>query len=367
MRRFFYLKTLYINKLSISNLRNITHAEFDFSPTINFIQGNNGAGKSSILEGIYLLARAKSFRNSHSKSLIQQGQKDLTLYTEVQNKEGITSRIGLRKQGAKTEIKINGEHLKRLSDLVTTLTISLVTPQSHRIVEEGPEHRRRLLNWGVFHVEHNFKQIASTYNRILAQRNSALKSNQPFQNAWDEQLSHYAAEISKHHHDYINNWSEIVKSLCDGVEYLRSLQIIYQRGWDSNASLIDVLRKKIETDRTRGFTSSGPHRSDIQIMVGSRPAKEVLSRGQQKLLMILLLLAQTRLMSQANGEKSVFLIDDLHSELDIQSQQTALEKIAEEECQAVITAIDIHRIASNKLTENPAMFHVEHGSVERIG
>ena len=367
MRRFFYIKTLYITKFSINHLRNITQAEFAFSPTLNFICGNNGAGKSSILEGIYLLARAKSFKNTHSKSLIQQGQKELTLYTEITDKEGITSKIGLRKQGATTDIRIDGEHLKRLSDLVTTLTISLVTPQSHRIVEEGPEHRRRLLNWGVFHVEHNFKQIASTYNRILAQRNSALKSNQSFHNAWDEQLCRFATEINKYHLQYIAKWSEIIQSLCDDIEYLRPLRILYQYGWDNRSSLIDVLRKKIEMDRTRGFTSSGPHRSDIQFMIGSKPAKEVLSRGQQKLLMIILLLAQTRLMSDATGEKSVFLIDDLHSELDSNSQKTALEKVAQEECQAVITAIGANGTALDSFTENHAMFHVEHGSVERIG
>jgi DNA replication and repair protein RecF len=356
---------LYINKLSIRYLRNITQADIALSPTLNFIQGNNGAGKSSILEGIYLLARAKSFRNSHAKSLVQQGQKALTLYTEVKNQTDHTSKIGLRKQGSHTEIRINGDPLKRLSDLVTTLSVSLVTPQSHRIVEEGPEHRRRMLNWGVFHVEHNFRQIASNYNRVLAQRNSALKSHQPFQSPWDEQLCRYAGEINRQHQKYINLWSDIVKGLCTDVECLRSLQITYQQGWDSSSSLSDVLRKKLDLDRTRGFTSNGPHRSDIHIMIGKRPAKEVLSRGQQKLLMIMLLLAQTKLMSQVSGEKSVFLIDDLHSELDKYSQQIALEKISQEFCQAVITTIDGKDESKNNLAENTAMFHVEHGVVDR--
>ncbi len=358
---------MHISKLSIDHLRNISHADILLSPALNLIYGDNGAGKSSILEGIYLLARARSFRNTQTKSLVQTGASAVSLFTEVVHGNGAVKKIGLRKQGSTTDIKVNGRQINRLSELVTTLNVSLVTPQTHRIIEEGPEYRRRLLNWGVFHVEHNFRQTVSNYNRILAQRNAALKANHSSVAIWDEQLSSYADEIINHHQRYIDRWLKHIESLSTGIHYLDALKLSYQRGWDRDSSLKDQLKTKLSLDRGRGFTSVGPHRSDIQIRIGDRFAKEILSRGQQKMLMIIFLLAQTKLMSQLVGENAVFLIDDFHSELDRHAQSRVLEMIAELKCQAVISTIDSNTGAGTEGVLDTSMFHVEHGTVQKIG
>ena len=357
---------MHISKLSIDHLRNISHADIALSPALNLIYGDNGAGKSSILEGIYLLARARSFRNTQTKSLVQTGAKAVSLFTEVVHGNGAVNKIGLRKQGSLTDIKVNGRQINRLSELVTTLNVSLVTPQTHRIIEEGPEYRRRLLNWGVFHVEHNFRQTVSNYNRILAQRNAALKAKHSNVEIWDEQLSSYADEINVHHQRYIESWVKHIESLSRGIHYLDALRLSYQRGWDRDYSLKDQLKTKLSLDRGRGFTSVGPHRSDIQIKIGDRAAREVLSRGQQKMLMIIFLLAQTRLMSQVVGESAVFLIDDFHSELDRHAQARVIEMITEQKCQAVISTIDSNALTGEEREPGASMFHVEHGAVQKI-
>ncbi|MEJ2591437.1 MAG: DNA replication/repair protein RecF, partial [Candidatus Thiodiazotropha sp.] len=333
---------------------------------LNFIYGDNGAGKSSILEGIYLLARSRSFRNTHTRSLIQQGSNEVILFTEVVAETGQVNKIGVRKQGSRTEIKLNGRQLDRLSDLVTTLTVSLVTPQTHRIIEEGPEYRRRLLNWGVFHVEHQFRQTVTNYNRILAQRNAALKAKQTKVEIWDEQLSQYAEKIVHQHQEYMINWFELIEALSSGISFLENLQLQYQTGWDSKFRLIDQLKLKLSLDRGRGFTSVGPHRSDLQIKIDNRPAKEVLSRGQQKLLMILMMLAQSKLMTQSVGERAIFLIDDFHSELDKGSQNRVIEQLIDEQCQAVITSIDNSLVTGSDRAFEAEMFHVEQGAVQKI-
>ena len=357
---------MYISNLTIDHLRNISHADIVLSPTLNFIHGDNGAGKSSILEGIYLLARARSFRNTHNRSLVQQGSKEVILFSEVVQSDGKINKIGIRKQGTRTDIKINGRQIDRLSDLVTTLTISLVTPQTHRIVEEGPEYRRRMLNWGVFHVEHNFRQLVSNYNRVLAQRNAALKAKQSKVEIWDEQLSQHAVEIVNHQLAYMDSWNNLIKSLGSGIPYLDKLSLNYQPGWESKFTLIDQLRRKLDLDKSRGFTSVGPHRSEVQIKIDSRPAKEVLSRGQQKMLMIILMLAQSKLMTQSVGEKAIFLIDDFHSELDRSAQTQVIDKLVEEQCQAIITIIDRSNVSVSERELAAKMFHVEQGTVQEI-
>jgi DNA replication and repair protein RecF len=356
---------LKLNTLSIRNLRNISTADIQFSPTLNFFNGNNGAGKSSIIEAIYLLARAKSFRQANNKSLIRYGTEELMLYTEVQQEGNRLDKIGLRKQGSKTEIKLNGGHLTKLSDLVTTLTVSLITPQTHRIIEEGPENRRRLLNWGVFHVEHQYKNSILRFNRILSQRNSLLKSNSKDISVWDMQLSQYADEINAQHKKYLKYWYSTVKELSRGISFLNTLKMSYSPGWDTSHSLLDILKEKIDIDRKRGYTTTGPHRADISITLNDRPAKEVLSRGQQKLLMIILLVSQSKILEKAAGEKAVILIDDLHSELDKESQEIILGKLENEKCQTVITSINSNRQLKNIDSLSAHMFHVEHGEVRQ--
>lgn len=290
----------------------------------------------------------------------------MTLFSEIQRKSGGTNKIGLKRQGSKTEIRLNGYSLKKLSDLVTSLPISLVTPQTHRIIEEGPEYRRRLLNWGVFHVEHEYRQLVQKYNRILLQRNSALKENQKLSSVWDDQLSLCGEQIKIMQGKYVQQWFSILRILSDGIEFLNTVELSYQPGWDKTLALSECLKMKVDVDRRRGYTSVGPHRSDVTITLGDRPAREILSRGQQKLLMTLLMIGQSKLLEQAYGEKVVFLIDDFHSELDSASQEIIINKLLNEEIQAVITTIGRNESLKAISDSNAYMFHVEHGTVAQI-
>ena len=166
-----------IEKLKIENLRNISDADIDFSEKINFLKGANGAGKTTVLEAIYLLARSKSFTKGTQKTVVQQGKGSMTLYLVGSNRKGEKIRVGLQKTKNITNIKLNGNPVKKLSEIVKAIPISLITPQTYKILDEGPEFRRRLINWGVFHVEHQFANVARKYTRALAQRNQALKGS----------------------------------------------------------------------------------------------------------------------------------------------------------------------------------------------
>jgi DNA replication and repair protein RecF len=360
---------LHLKSLHIENLRNIELADLTLSKNINIIQGSNGAGKTSLLEAMYMLARAKTFRQTTSRSIIAEHKNSLTLFSEANTEQDETIKVGLIKQGSKLNIKINGEKVSRLSDLATIFPISLINPQSHRIIEEGPDNRRRLLNWGVFHVEHRFRFLASKYQRVLQQRNSALRLHEKNLSIWDEQLVSFGEQIAESHSRYITMWVDTVRELVSKIPYLSDIEMTYHQGWETNKSLIESLNEHQALDFKRGYTTPGPHRSEIHISIDGKGAKYILSRGQQKVLVTLLLIAQSRLLFNAVGEKAVFLVDDLAAELDRNSQNLILQAIRNEACQAVITTLDFTDLPVQQIkTDNaPKMFHVEHGMFKVVG
>ncbi|MCU7850695.1 MAG: DNA replication/repair protein RecF [Candidatus Thiodiazotropha sp. (ex Monitilora ramsayi)] len=355
-----------IKQLTIQQLRNISKAELKFSSGINVIQGGNGAGKTSLLEAIYLLARARSFRSTQTKKLIQAKKNSLTLFALTESQNGKETRIGLKKQGGQNLIKIDGTNVRKLSKLASTLPIALITPQSHRLIEAGPEYRRRLLNWGVFHVEHCYRDLLSKYNRVIAQRNASLKAGNKDTDVWNQQLSNYAKEIKNLQTSYVISWNKAFKQVSNDINFLDSISIGYQQGWEKGLSLSEALKKKRQTDQVRGYTSVGPHRSDIRLTIDGTPIKNHLSRGQQKFLVTLLMLAQSKIKFTKEKEKTVILFDDFQSELDQLTQSTLFNIIQGQACQTFMTIIEREKGLVKKLGSDDEMFHVEHGDFSRV-
>ena len=355
-----------VQKLKISKLRNISQAELDFSPNINFIQGDNGAGKTTVIEALYLLARSRSFKRGQQKSLIQHQQDSLTIFGKASNNEGQHLQIGIQKDATKTLVKMNGQVINRLSDLAKQLPIALITPQSQKILEEGPEYRRRLLNWGVFHVEPTFGHLMATYNRTLQQRNQALKDSKSKMSIWDDLLSESATQISNMQRRFVERVEERLLSLIDNAKGMRGITVSLNQGWDSDLTLKEALSRKMELDKKRLFTSVGPHRADIVFETDRKPIREKLSRGQQKYLLILTMLAQAQMMEGLHAGTPVFLIDDFQSELDKRAQSDLLEIFSEKAIQTVITGISDLCFLKERPLYDRQMFHVEQGVVKAV-
>ncbi|MCU7810468.1 MAG: DNA replication and repair protein RecF, partial [Candidatus Thiodiazotropha sp. (ex Notomyrtea botanica)] len=311
-------------------------------------------------------ARARSFRSTQSKKLIQAKKSSLTLFALTESHSGKETRIGLKKEGGQNLIKINGKSVKKLSKLAATLPIALITPQSHRLIEEGPDYRRRLLNWGVFHVEHSYRELLSKYNRVIAQRNASLKLRNKNIEVWNQQLNNYAKEIKRLQTSYIVSWNNALKQVSNGIDFLDSINIGYHQGWEKGLSLTAALKTKIQIDQTRGYTSVGPHRSDLRLTIDGTPVKNHLSRGQQKFLVTLLMLAQSNIKFSQTREKTVILFDDFQSELDRLTQNTLFHIIQREACQTFMTIIDKDKGLEQKLGSDDEMFHVEHGLFSRV-
>jgi len=352
---------LNLTQIHIHNLRIFSKLEFQPDPGINLITGANGVGKTTILEAIYLLARAKSFRTSSTSSLIRQGENDLLLRAKMQGRDGVTQTVALQKSHNRTLVKVSGTSLKRLSTLARRLPLGLATASIHKLLEEGPGQRRKFINWGVFHVEPGYSRLMTDFQRLLAQRNYSLRHASHETHIWDRQFVNCSDQITLARENYIVLFRNYLLRLIESFSFLENLRIDFYPGYKTQEGLQLDLTERSKSDIRQGYTSVGPHRCDIRIKLGKMPAAQSLSRGQQKILCLLMFIAQYQLLESVMGEKPIILIDDLQAELDSQSIHKILQIISDLDYQTFITSLEAGLQLSVK-----KVFHVEHGRIAQL-
>jgi DNA replication and repair protein RecF len=355
-----------LSELTLRDLRCIEQAELSLHPGCNLIWGGNGSGKTSLLEGIFLLGRGRSFRTRNSERLIRHGRERLMAFGRTESSgpdgSGLLHAVGVevhRKEG--TRPRIDAAALRSLTDLSRIFPVQVIDPEIHKLIEEGGRRRRRWLDWAVFHVEPQFADWWVRYGRAVRQRNAALRARTGATRPWDVEVAALGERISEARRDVVAQmqpyWREVVVGLdCP----LGELQ--YFRGWGAQHTLAEALEASRPRDETHALTHMGPHRADVLIRLGGRLAREVLSRGQQKLVAVALTLAQLRLLKDVSGTTPTLLLDDPAAELDSEHLGHFVRQIAPLGCQLVITSLH---------PETPAfgtpdrVFHVEQGRVGR--
>ncbi|QSA96767.1 DNA replication/repair protein RecF [Methylococcus sp. EFPC2] len=357
-----------LTKLDIFDVRNIEYAQLNPSPRINLILGPNGSGKTSLLEAIFLLGRARSFRSSRAAQLIRHGRDSLTVSGRVQGDSapGLTS-LGVRLSKKQREIALRGHKLTSSAELIRAFPVLLVQPASHALLEQSPKSRRQFLDWGAFHLDPDYLSHWRGYVRALSQRNALLRlgDNRNVE-TWNHELARYGTIVAESRAAYLERlrpcFQEVVRYFLGQYTFTLSLS----DGWDSGTSpLISVLTNSWEQDRKLGYTHSGPHRADFAIQVDGKAARNFLSRGQMKLLIISLLLAQAQCLEPAQGGGGCILIDDLASELDERNRIRLLEFLAAREGQCFITATD-GRVRHELKADLTAVYDIANGRVEQI-
>lgn len=354
-----------LTRITATDFRCLHHVDVNPGEQINIITGDNASGKTSMLEAIYMLARGQSFRNNSARAQIRTGQ-DMFVLTGRILGEGSNNnkRIGVaRAKTGSAQYRLDGDENTRRYDLVSTLPLQLIDPNLHRLMEQGPRHRRRFLDWGVFHVEHGFFTAWRHYCRALKQRNSALRRGGSIASirAWHPELVKSASIIDKARVHYVSQLkAALPKSLMDLLQG-DAPEITYLSGWSKTMSFQDSLEASIDTDRKMGHTQAGPHRADLRFRVGGVKAETHVSRGQQKILVCALLLAQTKLIYSTQHRRPVLLVDDLMAELGPNYQQAVLAEIKAQSIQAFLTTLNPDSFLLN--VPDARMFHVEHGQV----
>jgi DNA replication and repair protein RecF len=354
---------LQINQITIENLRNIAFAKLYPKKTVNIFVGNNGAGKTTLLESIYLLARARTFRQQASGRLIKDGEGKLNLFAKIETSTGSKHQIGLQKNKNKTIIRKDGENLKKLSELARSIPLTIITTNIQYIIEEDPNNRRRLLNWGLFHVEHEYGNLVNRYNRALFQRNNALRRSIRQLKVWDEQVIKLGSEINSRMDEYIYIWNRTLNQLLKDTGLINQIDLQLKKGWKEDQSLEEALERNLKIDKERGFTSAGPHRSDVRIVQDSRSIKGRLSRGEIKIAAVIMVLSQTVITEKKHGESPILLVDDLHSELDSIRHKKLLGLISDLNLQSFVTALKINDSDLSGIKSDYRLFHVEHGAI----
>jgi DNA replication and repair protein RecF len=354
---------LLIEKLTIENLRNISKAEISPHKKINIILGSNGAGKTTLLEAIYILARARSFRQKSPGPLIKEGSEKLNLFTILQTANNTKHQIGLQKSKKKTEIRKDGKNLNKLSELAKSIPLTIITPNIQRIIEEDPTQRRRLLNWGLFHVEPEYGELANKYKKILVQRNNALRFSTDQIKVWDRQLITVGNEIYSSMEKYSEIWNATLSELIESSQLIKPIHLIIKKGWREGETFADALDRSRKIDEERGFTSCGPHRSDLKLVQEGKLIKDTFSRGEAKVAAVFMLLSQTKILAERLGEHPILLADDLHSELDYSRYNRLLNLIDELNLQSFITTLELDKRKNHIGTDAYQVFHVEHGEL----
>ena len=361
-----------ISQLQITGIRNLRPVTLLTSPRINILYGDNGSGKTSVLEAIHLLAMARSFRSTRLQPMIQYEQNSCTVFAQIQRNDSTQSSLGIsRDRQSELRIRIDGQNARSAAQLAQLLPLQLINPDSFRLLEGAPKMRRQFLDWGVFHVEHSFISAWQRLQTSLRQRNSCLRHgimDKSVVAAWDRELCIASNEIDQLRRSYITKLKPVFESTLAKLLELPDLTLSYSRGWDKDSRLEEVLNKNLERDRALGYTQAGPQRADLRVRIGSNNAVDILSRGQQKLVICALRIAQGYLLSQARRNECIYLVDDLPSELDEQHRLALCQLLDDLECQVFITCVDKQLMSSGWRKDTPvSLFHVEQGQITPLG
>ncbi len=334
-----------INELAIYSFRNVDELVLDCNAGFNLILGPNGSGKTSILEAIYYLSYGKSFRKTQNAKVIQHGHSSLCVRAILSGEK----HLGIqRHSNGSMDLKINGELAKSKADVASLLPIQLINPDSYRFFDDGPDWRRKLIDWGLFHVEHQYLSVWRKFQRLLKQRNAALrKQGVKYDDlqAWDVPYVELSNAITSLRQGYVELLQNKVIELSKAFNFFADLSFSYDRGW--RGKLSEALYSSFVRDSILGYTQKGPQRADMKILVNGHPAAHHLSRGQQKSLVTIIKLAQAYIYKESLNKSCVFLIDDLPSELDKSNQDKLLSALSDLGGQVFITAIDRNDLFSH--------------------
>jgi DNA replication and repair protein RecF len=355
-----------ILRLKANQFRNLQ--SFHIEPTLGFnvFYGHNGSGKTSLLETVYFLSLARSFRSHHINHIIHYDAPLFSVFSEVLAHDQKYA-LGLEKgRDGKTRMRLNGEAIQTTAQLAGLLPLQLMNPATFQLLEGGPQIRRQFLDWGVFHVEQSFFNVWKNFQKVLKQRNSALKQGLgPKQvKIWDQELVTLSEQLELLRKSYFNDLKPLFLAMVERLINIPNLIMSYQQGWDQTRNLQDVLDEGYEKDCIMGYTQQGPQRTDLQIKVNEVPATYVLSRGEQKMVVCALQIAQGLLLKNLVERNCIYLIDDLAAELDGSRRKALVQALSDLGAQVFLTGIEFEEIADIFEHQEVKLFHVEQGAIK---
>jgi len=354
-----------LSHLKIRDFRNLVDIEFEPCRGVNLIYGLNASGKTSLLESIYYLSHLRSFRTPYLSDLINHHASRLQLLAKATDQLDNRIPIGIERSKDSLEVRANQKPIQRVADITAIFPVLAIHPDSYRLITGSPGERRAYIDWGVFHVEQGFFEAWQRYKKALSQRNAALRSGQKpsYCKLWDKELDQAAQHIDAKREKYIQDLHPYYLNLIEQFFSDQHVKLEYRRGWKNEESLRAVLEQTFDRDLKRGMTQAGPHRADLYIQVDGKSAQTGISRGQQKVLVALLKLAQVQQFSQSAARHCILLYDDLAAELDIAHRKQIMSVLKSMPIQLFLSAIEPDQIDLQGWSD-VRMFHVEQGKMK---
>lgn len=350
---------MHFESVAIANLRCLESVEFRPGAGTSLVLGDNGSGKTSLLEGLSLASLGKSFLSNRAQDIVRHGAAGLSVRALVVGAEGGRFAVTVRKAGGVTEIAMDGQPVMAASVLAQRVPTVIINSKAGDLLTESPSNRRALVDRTMFHVEPAYVEAWKRYRQALRQRNELLRRKAPAAEGrfWDEQLAGAATYIDARRCEVVD---EVNGALADNplAERLGTLTLAYAPGWNREQGLAEHLAANWERDIHLGHTSAGVHRADLGLRGEGKALARRLSRGQAKFIVCHVLMALAGFVSERAGVRPVLLVDDLAAELDDKMRARAVDMINRQGGQRVFTAIrqgELPEIADTTDT----LFHVE--------
>ncbi len=368
-----------IKRLKLTNFRNYLNLEIELNPTINIFIGNNGEGKTNILESIYILALTKTNRVGNEVDLIKYGE-------EIAKIEGIIDSSNIIKKKEviisykKKNLLINNKEIRRNKDYIKDFAVIIFTPQDLEIIKGSPNIRRNMLNIDISQLHNNYITYLNEYNQIIKMRNEYLKkmnlngnSDERYLDINNKEMIKNAKKIYEYRFDFINKINSYLPKIFKKITGISNINISF----DNSLGIKDYDEKKIEDtfllklkrnlniELMQGMTLIGPHRDDFSIYLEDKDMKYFASQGQQRMAIISLKIAELYIYKELLGEYPVLLLDDIFSEIDVK-KRNKIVKFLKSDIQTIITTTDINDI-DNYLIDKAVIYNVKKAKVNKKG
>ena len=368
-----------IKSLKLLNFRNYKELNLDFSEGINIFIGENGVGKTNILEAIYVLSLTKSNRYGTNLDLINHQEESTSLIGEVDYLDYLKRyQVDISKNSKK--VYINNQEIKRITDYISNFCVTTFMPSDIDIIKGSPSTRRNLLNIQIGELYNNYLKYVNEYNSLLKIRNDYLKKlningNMDFKylEVIDQKMIEISLKIYYFRYFYVSEINKIIPVVFKKITNISNLQLEYVNNLNlenyDEEKIKDLLKNKFKKNLNKeiilGMTLNGVHRDDLIFKINSYDAKIYASEGQQKMIVIAYKISELLLFKKIKREYPVLLLDDVFSEIDVKKRNNII-KYLKSDIQVIITTNDILNI-DKSLVDEAKIFKIKNGNIKTKG
>jgi len=357
------MENLLVKQLELTHFKNHRSSNWTFNPKVNIISGNNGNGKTNVLDALHFLSLTKSYLNLTDGQTITHGETMALVKANIERRSSAHSvDLGLKK-GQKKKIRVDGKEIERLADHIGYLPVVMISPMDRDLIIDAAEVRRKWMDTTISQSDNSYLRALMQYNRALSQRNTTLKyfaSNRTFDAEmialYDDQLVDFSAQIHQSRSEFVAVLTPLLQQYYEVLSGGKEVVGIAYKSTLLGSDMAQLLEENLEKDRVLQYTSAGPHRDDLTFKLGDHPIKKIGSQGQQKSFLIALKLAQFEVSKRHLNMPPLLLLDDIFDKLD-EGRVANLLQLVNTEDFGQIFITDTHPERMLKLSENLKLNH----------